>query len=542
MLLAAPVLAWLQLVSAASVDVPYLDDYDAVVGFLNRWVDEDSSAARLRLLFAQHNEHRMVLTRLAAVWTHRLLGPLDFTVLNLLGGFGLLTLLGALFASFRPEDPPARRLLAFAPAALFLFHPQYWSALLWPTAGLGSFLVAGLAGVTFVALARGSTAGLVTALVAAACATFGQGNGVFVLPLGLLVAWLAMPRPRAVGWAVFAALLAVLFVASYQRSPYTAPIAASLEHPMRLLAYGLNLIGCAAGFSRPIVSMVAGVVLLGSLGVLTARGYARRNPVLFALLLFVLASVASNALVRSHQGSVAALHQPRYRFYSTLFLSLSYLAWAELCWGRRLGRRLLPAALALAVGFSVFSWHAHRGDVLALSDKLAGGFERWWSTGRGGLLYPDPTKASAIALSALGKGLLPVPGGWLERHAAAPVAPDLPPADRRISYRLRALHQDGRTLLVAGWAHAGVSARNQQVEVVLRSPEHTYAFTTLGVLRSDIPAHDRLRRQRYALSGFRALIPLRDVAPGHYRLGLLVRQGASRHLIWRKAPLAIPAG
>ena len=71
--------------------------------------------------------------------------------------------------------------------------------------------------------------------------------------------------------------------------------------------------------------------------------------------------------------------------------------------------------------------------------------------------------------------------------------------------------------------------------------DHSYVFTTLGVLRSDIPARQRQPLQRFARAGFRALIPLDEIAPGDYRLGLLVRQGARRYLIWRKAPVTIPA-
>ena len=58
LLCAAPVVAYFQLLLAATVDVPNLDDYDTVVSFLNRFVDQESLAGRLRLVFAPHIEHR----------------------------------------------------------------------------------------------------------------------------------------------------------------------------------------------------------------------------------------------------------------------------------------------------------------------------------------------------------------------------------------------------------------------------------------------------------------------------------------------------
>ena len=81
-LAAVAVAAQLALVAQTSVAAPFLDDWDALVGFLVYWQDAPSSAGRLRQLFDPHNEHLLAVPRLAALGIHGLAGHLDFTALN----------------------------------------------------------------------------------------------------------------------------------------------------------------------------------------------------------------------------------------------------------------------------------------------------------------------------------------------------------------------------------------------------------------------------------------------------------------------------
>ena len=541
LLATASVLVYFQLIWAASVEAPFLDDYDAVLGFLTQWLDAETWRERSRLFFRPHNEHVLGVPHAWVLATHALTGHLDMRLLNLIGNGYALLLLGALYGSFRRDTLPALRLAAFAPAVLFVIQPQHWSALLSPTISLCNAGVVALAALAFAALERGSRGGLLLAAASACGATLSQGNGFLVWLVGPVVLLLVGRRRAALVWSVAGAVGLAFFFGSLDPTAQRASPLTSIDRPDRILVYTLNFIGCAAGFSRSGFSLAAGAALLASFVALAWRGLPRRCPAHFALFLFLLGSIAANALVRAHQGPGAPLLQPRYAFYSAVLLALTHLGWAWVLAGRPAERRWLAGALAGALAFCVASHVVARGDVENLRERLAGGMERWWSTGEGGLLHPDFRKASFFMLEGLDRGLIRIPEDWIDRYAAIPEQREPPRSGANVAQHFHVLHQDDDVLIVSGWAVAGTSAVQQEVEVVLASPGGILFYPALEVLRIDLPRHSERLAARLAPSGFRALIPKAGLAPGQYRLGILVRKGETEHLTWQPRPIAITA-
>lgn len=527
-------LAYFQLVWTASVDVPFLDDYDALLGFLTHWLDAESWRARWRLLLRPHNEHVLGVPHAWVLLSHGVTGRLDLRLLNLIGNGYLLVLLAALYAAFRREADAAVRLAAFAPAVLFVLQPQAWSALLSPTISLSNAGVVALAAVTFAALERDTRGAGALAAAAALGAALSQANGLLVWAVAPVVVLLRGRVRDALPWGAAAALLLGVFVFGLDPGAQRASPFSSLDRPDRLLVYALNFLGCAAGFSRPGFSLAAGAALLASFAALVWRGLPRRSPALFGLFLFLLASIVANALVRAHQGAGAPLLQPRYAFYSAVLLALTHLGWAELLAGRPAGRRWQAGALAVGLAFCLASYALSRGEVSALSQRLSDGFEKWWTTGEGGLLHPDFRKASFFMLKGIDQGVIRLPEEWEERFVTTPVRREPPPASSVVSQHLHALRQDEDLLIVSGWAVAGTSALRQEVEVVLASRGGALFFPAQEVLRVDLPQHSKRLARRLAPSGFRALISTDELEAGDYRLGILVRKGETEHLSWQR--------
>jgi hypothetical protein len=532
-LVAAPAAGVLSL-APLSVDVPYIDDYDALLGFLRLADETPSLGGKLRLLVEPHNEHRMLVPRLGALAVLALRGHLDFAWLNGLGTLLLLAFLGALWLGFRRGEPAAEKWLAFAPAALFLVHPQYWMVYHSPTTSLSGFTVAAAAGLAFAALDAGGGRRTLAALALAALATATLASGWLVAPLGVAVPLARRRWKAALVWGLLAAGLLAAAVALLGPPASRADPLAALAASGRLAAYTLNFVGCAAGFSQPGLSLTAGALLLAGLAAAALRGLPRKSPVLFALVLFFLASAAANALGRAQQGAGTPLLQSRYRFYSAALLALCWLSWAELLRDRR---RVLAGALAAAAAFSAASFALYRGEVPELAGRLARGFERWWQSGDGGLLHPEFRTANALALYALDRGWLHIPPHWLERFAAWPIPRDPPAADRAVELRFDVLAQQPRAVVVSGSARAG-SARGQEVEIVLRGRARTLVFPTRAVPRVDATSTAELAG-RAPPSGFRALLPLEAVPPGRYQVGALVRRGGREHLSYLARPFEV---
>jgi hypothetical protein len=323
LLATAAVLVYFRLVWTASVEAPFLDDYDAVLGFLAQWLDADGWRARGRLFFRPHNEHVLGVPHAWVLLTHGVTGRMEIRLLNGIGNGYALLLLGALYCAFRRDAAPAERLAAFAPAVLLVLQPQHWSALLSPTISLSNLGVVALAALAFAALERPGRGAAGLAAAAALAAAFSQANGVLVFLTAPVVLLAAGRRRAAAAWSVAAAAALAAYLFHAQSAPQRAEPLTGLADPLRILAYALNFVGCAPGFSRPGVSLAAGTAVLVSFAALVRTGLPRRSPALFGLFLFLLGSIAANAMVRAQQGAGAPLLQPRYAFYSAALLAPS---------------------------------------------------------------------------------------------------------------------------------------------------------------------------------------------------------------------------
>jgi hypothetical protein len=524
-LVAAPLLAWFALLAVASVEVPYIDDYDAVVDFLMRTLDEPDAGRRMARLLAPHNEHPMLTLRSAVLATWALGGGIDFGVLNALGGVMLAGLVGALFCGFATDLEPRARLLPFAPASLFLVQPEYWMVLLSSTTSLSSVAVTTWAAWTFVLLERGGTGALAAAAVTAFVAAFSLGNGVLVPWLGAVVLLLRGRKAAAALLGAVALATTTLFVALMPeaRGPH---LGAVLAAPGRLVLYGLNFVGTAASFSLRGLAAVCGAALTASAVGLVARGLPRRRPALFALLLFMFGSIGLNALARAGQGAGAPLLQPRYSFYGAVILAVTWLGWAELLRDRPWARRAFAGLLAAAVLFSVTSFAIHQEDVFRISRRLEDGIDTWLTQGNEGLVHPDFLKASMLLTRAYDRGLMAPPRRWVEEHAGEPIRTELPDPGGAIRMRIDAVYEDDVMAFVSGWAFGGGSAINQQVAIVLHSPRAVRIFGAHEVPRADLTYLDLDEMGAIYGSGFRAIVPKRRMPPGTYRVGVLVRRGS----------------
>jgi hypothetical protein len=224
--------------------------------------------------------------------------------------------------------------------------------------------------------------------------------------------------------------------------------------------------------------------------------------------------------------------QPRYRFYGSLLLALTYLGWLETLARPRPARLFVGAALPLALVFSLLSFGLYRGSAIDFSKRLEEGFEYWWTTGDGGLAHLDFRKASVILLAALDAGYLHPPPGWAERLGSDPLPVTPPPPGRSVALGLDAVTQDDDVLLLSGWAHVAGGARGQEVEVVLSSRGRQFVFPAYEVVRIELP-------QPLARAGFRAVIPKRALPPGRYRVGALVRRHGAEYLTYLKNPIEV---
>jgi len=129
-LILLPVIFYCFFIFKFSINVPFWDDYDSFLSFLQDF-DKQDLVGKLGILFSQHNEHRIFLARISGLLDYVLTGSLHFNHLIYFGNI-LLLLVGLFLFLFHRRTK--NELYTFLPITLLLFNFQ--TASLWATGSL----------------------------------------------------------------------------------------------------------------------------------------------------------------------------------------------------------------------------------------------------------------------------------------------------------------------------------------------------------------------------------------------------------------------
>ncbi|MEM9572681.1 MAG: hypothetical protein AAF996_14535 [Pseudomonadota bacterium] len=280
--------------------IPYWDMWGATLQFVQRFDDDP-----FRLLFSQHNEHRIVLSRLLFLVDYHVFdGASAFLVVcNYLFALAIWAVLArCLLALNAAEKHPDRWILvALLGAWLFLwaqkvnftwaFQSQFFLAQLLP---LLAFLSLGQAAVRSGTWNRW----FLSAVLLGAMSSLTMANGVFALPLMAFGAVLLRMKPGPIiVLALCAAIVISLYFSDYhQPSAHGSVLQTLTSQPLSILLYTFTYLGNPGVYIAGSSDLVKGLSALVGLGLaVTASGLTalavRRcpaHPVSFGLLLFII--------------------------------------------------------------------------------------------------------------------------------------------------------------------------------------------------------------------------------------------------------------
>ncbi|MBN2417647.1 hypothetical protein JXO52_17570 [bacterium] len=396
------------LVYRFAVNIPAWDDFDSILAYLNA-----APGDKLQHLFSFHNEHRIVLTRLAADLSVSLMGSVDFRFLIAVGNSALVAVV-LMWAGLLQS----RRLSgSFMPAlVLLIMLPSSWTNMIWATGAVQNYFVLLFVLLSFILFNRRTAISAGSALFFLILATISSAPGWFGFLI--LIVWIVFSPPfrEAAGgsrwffWAVLTvfSVTTALYFTGYHKPESHPEIIYALQHPVVAVKYFLSFMGGWLPF-KPwlyIVSILEGAFWF----YLLFRRYDRRNPVVFYFMLFVVMNAAAAVLTRSGFGVAQAI-EPRYRIVPVMGLICTVFAFIEILpdtirRGRFFGAALHGAAVLLyciILGGVIPRLQNHRQ---ALVDKMEG----WQTTGHG-LYYPEAKAANAerIITEAVGNGVYMVP-------------------------------------------------------------------------------------------------------------------------------------
>lgn len=406
LLVVAPIAFYISIVIYFSENIPYWDDYDTVLAYLNQ-----ADSARYQGLFNQHNEHRIFWNRLVVEGYYFLFGEINFRHLVFFGNLGLLLLVLFIFNLFKSRST---EIVLFIPILYLIFQPQGWENITWTTGSLQNYYILLFAFLSFYLWDKGNYLGRIAAVLFGALAAYTSANGLLVL--FIIFFWevaqiiidykshtssFFLSRLKLLSFLV----TAILFLCFFYLKDYTSPdphrsFFRNLSNYVLFSQYILMFLGSYMEPSKPLTILV-GLLQLILFFYITYLRYYQKNIVNYLLSVFILLTALLIAIGRVDFGVDQALSS-RYKILSVLFLVSMYCAIIEI-WPRFFSRKpIIFALILLSVLFNIGS------QVLVLKnlDERKNTLEEitgWYHTGKG-LNYPNQERANIIIKRSIEKG------------------------------------------------------------------------------------------------------------------------------------------
>jgi hypothetical protein len=365
-----------------AVNLPIIDDYEAILGFVNQSMHQKGILGQLGyLLTSQHNEYKLYVMQ-AVVWLqYRACGHIDFRILSAIGNSFVLLLGILLWKLFLPGHKElVSRLMYFVPVSLLLFQLQEAENLNWAASALQHVAVLFFAFSAIYLLAKGGWSQLVAALGLLALAIFSDGNGVLLIPIGLLILGMNRRWAGVTCWLAASAGSLLLYAHHYNVQSSQSRMHDSVFTTVTRLnpLFALSVIGSAGGVPFAAGSIVLGVALCIFFLNMARRGYYRRNPIISYCVLFLLLTAAGVAALRSDFGVAYSLHT-RYMAYSSLLLIFAWFAVVEEFLQHRRAELFhndlflcsLLAAFAFSAFMDLYGWTQINGRNRKLEHSMA---------------------------------------------------------------------------------------------------------------------------------------------------------------------------
>ena len=192
-LIIIPIITFFGMFFYYMVDAPINDDYQAILDFLNKCISTDSASEKASLIFAQHNEHRIVYDRIWAIISYKLQSNVNFTFLAFIGN---LSLLAIAFFFFRKFIRLKKSLYLLIPISVLLFNLANWENMTFAMAGMSNLTVFLFVILSLDFLAKDTTVSRRNIFISVAffyLALLTQGGGIFLLPIDCSMTSLCKP-------------------------------------------------------------------------------------------------------------------------------------------------------------------------------------------------------------------------------------------------------------------------------------------------------------------------------------------------------------
>ncbi|XWW48162.1 hypothetical protein JYG30_12305 [Fibrella sp. USSR17] len=338
-----------------AINVPQVDDFLYIDSIRRIFTEGTPFAEQLRLLVEQHNDHRILLSRLIVLGDYWLEDQVNYRTLTLLGSLSVACLLWQVYRLFRQAGVAAWLVL---PVALLLFQPSYQEDVWWVLCLLQHTLTLLLMFLVFRLITRPARSAQVGALALGGLVLYSNSNGLFLWIAVVVLLLLSRQWRWSLIWIVTGLVLIGLYFGVNYNFVAKGSLAAVARHPGWVVKSIVSFMGSAVYFDQRrwlllpgqwLVLGLGAVVLLVIIGSWVRLFLTMNRPISPAIIpllgigLVLLGSGVAAALIRS-DGSLMIID--RYQLYAVWCLIVLYGLLVMQLTG---GARLIVAWLGIGV-------------------------------------------------------------------------------------------------------------------------------------------------------------------------------------------------
>jgi hypothetical protein len=281
------------------VNYPILDDFGAIVNFMVDYLKTLGFKDTIKLLFSQNNDFRLVVLKLITLSDFYIFGRINFQHLRIIG-FSFF--LSTLFFLFKLGRFQTSKFYYFLPVPLLLISFAYAEINSLAMESLSHFVV-----IFFVVSCLYylfETKQIVLPIILLFLGIYSNGNGLLLVPIGILGLLITKDYKRLSIWSLFCALAIFVFFLDYEKG--NTPLDASV---FQRIAYVFPIyLGGIGGMESIKINMIFGIlgIILAIYFLIIKKSY-KNNTALSALILFFLGTYLLISSKRQYTDSTALL-------------------------------------------------------------------------------------------------------------------------------------------------------------------------------------------------------------------------------------------
>ncbi|HLO44510.1 MAG TPA: hypothetical protein VK175_09265 [Leadbetterella sp.] len=287
------------IISDIFINYPLLDDFGAIVNFMVDYLKTTGFKDTLKLLFSQNNDFRLVVLKLITLSDFYIFGQLNFQHLRWIG---FLFFLSSLFFFFKLGKFKIHKFQYFLTVPVLLVSFAYAEINSLAMESLSHFVV-----IFFVVSCLYylfETKQIVLPIILLFLGIYSNGNGLLLVPIGILGLLITKDYKRLGIWSLFCALAIFVFFLDYEKG--NTPLDASV---FKRIAYVFPIyLGGIGGMESIKINMIFGVlgIILAIYFLIIKTSY-KNNTALSALILFFLSTYLLISSKRQYTDSTALL-------------------------------------------------------------------------------------------------------------------------------------------------------------------------------------------------------------------------------------------